>query len=669
SLQMVERQELSDESRHKVEGSEHEKKEDELDGRIEKNECGMGEYEKKPFHKLPETPNNEKEREDESIRLRETTSNVPPKRSNQKWDPRYEGTLTSLAYISSVASLWKFPEMLLKHGGVFILQYTIVYLTVGMPLLYAEIAIGQYTSCNHYGVFNHIAPILTGLSSCMTFILILRSCVISVIQATTLSFFLATFHSHQYEEGETTCHGSSHSPHCFNVDKLKECMRNLSSTVAECDKLERVSLLSGALQLRRTPFFDHVLTEFNVLPQENAEYGLPHYLFFVSLLVVWILIGLVCFIGIRALGKLSYLISIPILVFFFFMIFGFSTIPNSSQSLRAFEFDWTKLAKLDCVWTDAVSVVVFSLNLGNGGLIKLASHNEFGRSFTRDVNIISAYGYLFNYFTTITLLPYIYYIAYEIYGYEASLTMQMWVDHGDFGLMNVIAETITSRHTAGWMCAVYFVACFILEFESTIISMHVVYTCVIDRVDDPSITTRLATLILLCGSAFYVSFFLITPGGIYQIHQLDRFFTVATIFTSLVQISAFMHLYGFKRFIINVRTMTGGSGPVNVFWWISWIFFAPIVLLLALIMELIYYSWEDISIGNIILNNKLKDFSWIVLVCCIALFPLVALYRFTRSVIHNESRKNLFKPTPEWGPADPRDKEDAKFNERAMGVR
>lgn len=50
-----------------------------------------------------------------------------------------------------------------------------------------------------------------------------------------------------------------------NYSIVNECMTANRSDNLECLKLESVSLISGAVQLRRTPFFDHVLTEFNVV--------------------------------------------------------------------------------------------------------------------------------------------------------------------------------------------------------------------------------------------------------------------------------------------------------------------------------------------------------------------------------------------------------------------
>ncbi|GMR48039.1 hypothetical protein PMAYCL1PPCAC_18234, partial [Pristionchus mayeri] len=588
----------------------------------------------------------------------------------------YEGTLTSLAYISSVASLWRFPEMLLKHGGFFVIQYTIGYLAVGMPLLYAEIAIGQYTSCNHYGVFNHIAPILKGLGSCMTFILLVRSCVMSVLQSTTIAFLLATFHGHQYSEGKTTCLGENHSPLCFNFNMLTGCMKNATTNVRECSKLESVSLLSGAIQLRRTPFFDHILTEFTVLPQETSEFTWPHHLFFLSLFFVWIAIGIICFLGIRALAKLSYLLVIPVLSFIFFTIFGMATfvkISDSSTSFTAFSPRTLgdELSSFHEVLTDAVSLVIFSLNLGNGGFIKLASHNNFGHTFTRDVGIISVYGYLFNYLTTLTILPFAYFLSSKLYGNNATAAMHLWIDHGEFGLMNVVAEAMTSEYGDGALCALYFIACFILELESTSISMYVVYSTLLDRLSPhySSFVTRILLASVLSGSSFFICIFLITPGGIYAIKQLDRFFTIATMLISLVQICTFMHVYGFRRFIINVRTMTGGGGPVSTFWWISWIFFTPIVLLAAFIMECLYYSWDEITIGNVVLTTHLQNFSWFIFACCTMWFPAGAVYRLVWAVKYKEKKKKLLKSTGEWGPADERAREDARFNERAMRVR
>ncbi|GMS95733.1 hypothetical protein PENTCL1PPCAC_17908, partial [Pristionchus entomophagus] len=137
-----------------------------------------------------------------------------------------------------------------------------------------------------------------------------RSCVVSVIQASTFAFLLATFHGHQYEKGETTSLGMHHPPQCFNSDVLMDCIHNVTDKFNECNKLESVSLLSVSGQLRRTPFFDHVLTEFTVVSESLSIHSFIH---------------ISCFknhSNIKALAKLSYFMVIPLLTLLLFLIFA-----------------------------------------------------------------------------------------------------------------------------------------------------------------------------------------------------------------------------------------------------------------------------------------------------------------------------------------------------------
>ena len=47
-------------------------------------------------------------------------------------------------------------------GGAFLIPYFIMLLFCGLPLLFMEIAVGQYTRQGPIGALNKICPILTG---------------------------------------------------------------------------------------------------------------------------------------------------------------------------------------------------------------------------------------------------------------------------------------------------------------------------------------------------------------------------------------------------------------------------------------------------------------------------------------------------------------------------
>lgn len=52
--------------------------------------------------------------------------------------------LAVLGFSVGYGSFWRFPYLIYKHGGgIFLIPYTMLMITIGIPILYLETAVGQ----------------------------------------------------------------------------------------------------------------------------------------------------------------------------------------------------------------------------------------------------------------------------------------------------------------------------------------------------------------------------------------------------------------------------------------------------------------------------------------------------------------------------------------------
>ncbi|XP_068422596.1 sodium-dependent dopamine transporter-like [Clinocottus analis] len=79
------------------------------------------------------------------------------------WSGRLDFILASVGYAVGLGNVWRFPYLCYSSGGgAFVIPYLIMVLLCGMPLLFMEFSIGQYTRLGPVHVFNKICPLLKG---------------------------------------------------------------------------------------------------------------------------------------------------------------------------------------------------------------------------------------------------------------------------------------------------------------------------------------------------------------------------------------------------------------------------------------------------------------------------------------------------------------------------
>ncbi|KAJ8310018.1 hypothetical protein KUTeg_011883 [Tegillarca granosa] len=100
-------------------------------------------------------------------------SNIEISQDRLHWGGRVEFLLAIIGYSVGIGNIWRFPYTCYESGGVlvnsffflqraFLVAYLIMWTLCGVPLLYMELAIGQYTRLVPIGAIGKICPLLKG---------------------------------------------------------------------------------------------------------------------------------------------------------------------------------------------------------------------------------------------------------------------------------------------------------------------------------------------------------------------------------------------------------------------------------------------------------------------------------------------------------------------------
>ncbi|KAL1451615.1 hypothetical protein WDU94_005974, partial [Cyamophila willieti] len=96
--------------------------------------------------------------------LSETGSQFKP-RKRDHWTSKVQFILACVGYSIGIGNLWRFPYLCYQSGGgVFLVPYFIILLLCGIPILYMELAVGEFTRRGPIGVLSKLCPIFKGSS-------------------------------------------------------------------------------------------------------------------------------------------------------------------------------------------------------------------------------------------------------------------------------------------------------------------------------------------------------------------------------------------------------------------------------------------------------------------------------------------------------------------------
>ncbi|KAG1690707.1 Sodium- and chloride-dependent glycine transporter 2 [Nymphon striatum] len=106
------------------------------------------------------------------------------------WGGKLEFFLTCLGGAVGLGNVWRFPYLAFKHGGgSFLIPYTITLVVVAIPMLFLEMALGQYSALGSFSLIKNIAPIFTGVGYSIYFRQFISTLTYNAIISWTLFYF------------------------------------------------------------------------------------------------------------------------------------------------------------------------------------------------------------------------------------------------------------------------------------------------------------------------------------------------------------------------------------------------------------------------------------------------------------------------------------------------
>ena len=324
---------------------------------------------------------------------KETRDPTDPEEAPMKWSHSWEFTLSTLGYVISFANVLRFPYLAYKNGGgSFLIPYTIMLFLVGLPLFFVEVTIGQYNYKGPTRAFKRVAPVTKGIGYAMLLITCIHAVCYNVLIAWAIRYWISGMATEiPWHEAEWSKDSTSWA------------------TVVYFN--QTIGLGDGSINSS-----EHLGMNWEIVG-----------CLFASCLIVCAC----CILGVRSIGRVVYFtVPFPYVVLVIMFIWSL-TLEGSGKGIRQFLFpDLEKL--LDpYTWSQAGSLIMYSLSIGAGGLTSLSIHNDFNTDCLKSSMIICISNGLTSIFAGLIVFAVLGNVHHSLGGkFEEMMPSQYWEGPG-----------------------------------------------------------------------------------------------------------------------------------------------------------------------------------------------------------------------------------------------
>lgn len=100
--------------------------------------------------------------------MSEGTVDRKEEENRESWSNPVEYLLTCIGYAVGLGNIWRFPKVAFENGGgSFLFVYLIISLLFGLPTLYMELSLGQFSRTGPAHAFGWVAPAFRGVGYAM----------------------------------------------------------------------------------------------------------------------------------------------------------------------------------------------------------------------------------------------------------------------------------------------------------------------------------------------------------------------------------------------------------------------------------------------------------------------------------------------------------------------
>ncbi|XP_040165775.1 sodium-dependent proline transporter isoform X1 [Anopheles arabiensis] len=556
------------------------------------------------------------------------TTITTPTAKRGHWASKTEFILSCIGYAIGLGNVWRFPYLCYRNGGgAFLVPYLLMLVLCGIPLFFLETCLGQFSGTGCITVFK-IVPLLKGAGIAIVVLnLICNAYYIAIISYPLL--FL--WRSLQAQLPWESCGNAWNTPRCLELrgDQHVELFLN-NSAMAIGDRY-------------RTPADEFFHNEILHISEGIEQMGGIVWPLLLCDVIAWIVIFGCIAKGVQSVGKVVYCTAtFPFAILAVLLVRGI-TLPGALEGIKFYIMpQWSQLLNLR-VWADAAIQIFYSLGPGWGGILNMASYNQFKNNTKLDSIVIP----IVNCGTSI-LAGFVVFSVLGYFSHQTGLPVASAATGGPGLAFITYPEAISMLPLSPLWACLFFSMLFFLGVDSMFVQIEAIVSSVMDvlpRLRPMKLQVTAGTCFLL----FLLSIACVTQGGMYLVQLLDWYSgSISVILVCIVEVITVGWIYGCEQFVRDVEFMI--DRKVERFWIVSWKYITPIVLTFIFTTTIVYNT--EVSYNGFSYPRWAIGVGWASCLVSILCIPVFASYKLLHTKGSLTKRFKTQLKAQDWGPAD-----------------
>ncbi|KAL8609384.1 hypothetical protein ACOMHN_019874 [Nucella lapillus] len=519
------------------------------------------------------------------------------KEKRETWASRLDFLLSCVGCCVGFGNVWRFSYLCYKNGGgAFILPYLCCVFIIGFPILFLEVAMGQFTRRGAVGMWN-ICPLMKGIGYCTLLFSSLECVYYNVLLSWVGYYFVLSFFpvlpwthcNHDWNTANCTeGHGVNGSSEAAHLPLLKG-PQNQSSLQISHNLSTVLPDLNGTTPSPPDTHLVHASVEFwwrGVLRLSDGidSPGEVSPQLLTSLAIFWVVVFFCVFKGVKWSGKVVYFTAtFPYLLMLTLLVQALRQDGSAMGVAYYMTPQFDRLGDIK-VWFDAASQVLFSYAVVLAVLPAYASYCPFNNNCFRDSIIVA---------TTNSLTSFLAgFVVFAMLGHMAHVqqeSIESVATSGPGLAFIVYPQALSLLPLPQLWSVLFFFMMILVGLDSQFACVEGIMTGVWDMFPRWR-KWRMLILFVFIVTAFLLGITMITQGGMYVFQLLDYYLFGAYT----LQILAFLEVitvawvYGASRFYGDIELMIGYK--INAWVKICWKMLTPVSLMVILVFNLATYQ-------------------------------------------------------------------------------
>nr|XP_027209750.1 sodium-dependent proline transporter-like [Penaeus vannamei] len=347
-------------------------------------------------------------------------------------------------------------------------------------------------------------------------------------------------------------------------------------------------------------------------------------------LLVWVIVFLALFCGVKVLGKVMWVTAGTSLVLLIVMFLRGVTLPCAWGGIRHLvQFDSHSLLDYN-TWGFASANILYTYFFGFGIYTTLGSFSHFRHSFLRDVLAVSAASFAMEILSAMAV--------WSVLGYlmcAMGIPMEEATSTGAYLIYGTLPQALCKTSQPMLWSALFFLMMFLLAISSFIVLVQVLVAIVSTGLRRWC-RKRWLLVLAVCGPGFCISLVYCSEKGGEWLSLVDGFAAIVTpLVVCLLEVIVFVYIYGAGRLARDVEMLSNTF--VSYYCYFTWIATVPLVLLLILASHLLM---------------MIRSSMYFLAISTTLAIPIFSLFYVFRSVFC----KMLQGAATPWGPKAPSDR-------------